>query len=350
MRPGIPADERIGSAEDRRRRSVVLLEQDDLAPREVALEVLDVAYVCRPPRVDALVGVADHADVLMGRASFWARRYWTGLVSWNSSTRTCTYRPAYFSSASGDSLNSRNPSIQEVVEVQRVGAIEGAVVRLIGARHDFLGVALYLARILGRNQHRVLGVGDFRKHRARCEAPGVNLQVFQYPLHDAHLVTVVVDHEILRDADPLAIDPQPACAHRVERPEVQFPRPVAEQGCAALSHFAGGLVRECHRQDSVGLDLVFADKVSDAPGDHPRLAASRPGEHEQGAFAPGHGTLLRFVQARKDLVAGVGGSHVGSLTSAYLAQPFAMAPTIADAILEYQRPGTRPGERANVPD
>ena len=56
-------DDRVGRAEDRVRRAVVLLERDDPRAGEVALELHDVADVRAAERVDRLVRVADGADV-----------------------------------------------------------------------------------------------------------------------------------------------------------------------------------------------------------------------------------------------------------------------------------------------
>ena len=44
-----------------------MFEQVDGAAREVALEVLDVAYVGRAPGVDALIGVTDDGNVPVAR-------------------------------------------------------------------------------------------------------------------------------------------------------------------------------------------------------------------------------------------------------------------------------------------
>ena len=54
----------VRGVEDQLRRAVVLLQLDHRGVRVVALEVEDVAQVGAAPRVDALVVVADHGQVL----------------------------------------------------------------------------------------------------------------------------------------------------------------------------------------------------------------------------------------------------------------------------------------------
>ena len=54
----------FAALEDVLGRAVVLLEQDDLRAREVALELDDVADVGAAERVDRLVGVADDGEAM----------------------------------------------------------------------------------------------------------------------------------------------------------------------------------------------------------------------------------------------------------------------------------------------
>ncbi len=58
-------DHLVRRGEDRVRRAVVLLERDHLRVREVVLELEDVADVGGPERVDRLVRIADHHQVLV---------------------------------------------------------------------------------------------------------------------------------------------------------------------------------------------------------------------------------------------------------------------------------------------
>ena len=61
----VVADHAVRGAQDARRRTVVLLEPDDLGLRVVVLEVQDVADVRAAELVDRLVRIADDADVLV---------------------------------------------------------------------------------------------------------------------------------------------------------------------------------------------------------------------------------------------------------------------------------------------
>ena len=59
-------DKILGGVQDIRRRPVILVQSDGLGLRVVTLEAEDVADVRATPGVDRLVGVAHHADVLVG--------------------------------------------------------------------------------------------------------------------------------------------------------------------------------------------------------------------------------------------------------------------------------------------
>ena len=62
----VVGDHRVGGIQDGLGRAVVLLEQDDLRVREVALELDDVADVGATERVDRLVAVAHHGEARAG--------------------------------------------------------------------------------------------------------------------------------------------------------------------------------------------------------------------------------------------------------------------------------------------
>ena len=64
----------------------------------------------------------------------------------------------------------------------------------------------------------------------------------------------------------------------------------------ALAHLAGGLVREGDGQDALGRDPAGADQMGDAVGEDARLAASRPGQHQQRALGGLDGPALLGVQ------------------------------------------------------
>ena len=67
--------------------------------------------------------------------------------------------------------------------------------------------------------------------------------------------------------------------------------------CTRFAHLAGGLVGEGHGQDAVGGNAAHADQVGDAVGEHPGLAASGAGQHEQRALGRLDGLALLGVQA-----------------------------------------------------
>ena len=64
----------------------------------------------------------------------------------------------------------------------------------------------------------------------------------------------------------------------------------------ALPHLAGGLVGERHREDPVRGDAVLVDQMADPGREHPGLAGSRTGEHEQRPLEVLGGLALLGVQ------------------------------------------------------
>ena len=68
-------------------------------------------------------------------------------------------------------------------------------------------------------------------------------------------------------------------------------RDLRHQGLDPFAHFAGGLVGEGQGEDLVGPDLRV-EEMSDAAGDHPRLAGARACQYQKRSFDVGHGLDL----------------------------------------------------------
>ena len=67
----------------------------------------------------------------------------------------------------------------------------------------------------------------------------------------------------------------------------------------SVAHLAGGLVREGHGEDGLGLDAALADEIGDLGGDHPGLARARAGEDEEAASFVADGCELLGVEHGK---------------------------------------------------
>ena len=101
-------------------------------------------------------------------------------------------------------------------------------------------------------------------------------------LHDADAVGLVIDGEVAVKPQAIAVLPEHAHAKAVEGAD---PDPVAGQKLVdAPLHLAGSLVGEGDGEDRRGMHALH-DQVGDPAGDDARLAAARPGQHQQRTFS-----------------------------------------------------------------
>ena len=114
--------------------------------------------------------------------------------------------------------------------------------------------------------------------------------------------------KLRRVAEPAGVAPQDAHAGRVERAHPHLAGHRADQRLDPLAHLVGGLVGEGDGEDGEGADAVLVDEVGDAVREHPGLARTGPGHHQQRAVGVDHGVELVGVQEVGEL-AGVGGRH-----------------------------------------
>ncbi len=93
------------------------------------------------------------------------------------------------------------------------------------------------------------------------------------------------------------IDLQHAQAQRVEGADRQpFGTVAADALGDAFAHLLGGLVGEGDRGDALGRHACAGNQVRDLFHDHPRLAAARASEHEQGTVRMQDSSALRRVE------------------------------------------------------
>ena len=110
------------------------------------------------------------------------------------------------------------------------------------------------------------------------------------------LISPVVDRERLGVAESRDVLPQDLHALRVERRNLGslfefFPNERTD----TLLHFASGLVRERHRQDSPRIDSM-PDELGHAVGDDPRLARSGSCQNQQWPLQGQYRFPLRWIQ------------------------------------------------------
>ena len=113
-------------------------------------------------------------------------------------------------------------------------------------------------------------------------ALGVHVQVPDDVAGEAHGIRLVVDGEHGRVPQQLGVPPEDAHAGGVEGGDPHLLRHRSDQAADALLHLPRGLVGEGDGQDLERGDVVGLDEVGDAVGQHPGLARTGPGHHQQG--------------------------------------------------------------------
>ena len=69
-----------------------------------------------------------------------------------------------------------------------------------------------------------------------------------------------------------------------------------QQRADALAHLVGGLVGKRDRGDVARRIAALLDQIGDLVGDHARLAAARPGQHQQRAVEIGCRFALHGIE------------------------------------------------------
>ena len=115
-------------------------------------------------------------------------------------------------------------------------------------------------------------------------------------LDETRGVVFVIDGEVGAVAKQRRIVPEHAGAGRVERAD---PHPFgdrAQQAGNPILHLACGPVGEGYCQRLMRTHLPAFDEIGETIGQHPGLARSRPGEHEERPAAVKDGLTLSLVE------------------------------------------------------
>ena len=185
---------------------------------------------------------------------------------------------------------------QQVVEIHGAGGLQSVLVAAIGRGGQMLLVGLSQGGRLFRPNRGRFPAADEVEQIAGPKQPVGHLDLAQGRAGDPFLIAPVVDGKAGGIAELADVAAQDADAERMERGDF---RPLlelfAQQGGGPFLHFVGRLVGEGDRQDAFGPDAV-ADQLGDAVGDHPRLAGSRPRQHQQWPRERVDGVVLGGIQ------------------------------------------------------
>ena len=355
----VVGDDGVRRIKNRLRRAVVLLEQHDLSPAEVALELDDVANVGAAKGVNRLIGVANDRQSRPGNAPVGVKLD-PGVIGHVHGLN----RP-------GQLANERvlrvirvlilvNENVPESPLVQRrnlrkraeqVDRLRDEIVEVEGVRtpkldrvpaeqleeHDLGRVTqIHLTAVTLRIDELVLEPRDLAGDGTHREAQGVGLHVFDKPLNQRARIGRVVDGECGAEAELLGLTPQDAHARRVERRDPHALRGLApHEQLDALAHLGRRLVGERDGQNLAGPQLAITNEARDAPRQHRRLTRAGTRDDQQCLRPAQHGRALRRVEPVKQRIGvgergGGGGAHDhSSLGRAADAAPASIRPVTA---------------------
>ena len=274
-------DEARGDREDVAAGAVVALEAHDHRARKIALEAQDVVDIRAAPAVDRLVVVADAAEIAAASREKPQPQILDDvgvliLVDEHVAEATLERREDV-----GVLPEEPEGFEQEIAEID---GVQGLQPRLIGFVERDRAAAREGCALARGNAFRVeapvLPAVDERRQRPGGPALLVDVLGLQDLLEETKLVVRVEDREVRPQPHEFRVHAQDLGADRVECAEPRQALHRAGEKRDALAHFARGLVGEGDGQNLVRPRPSRRDDMGDARSQHPRLADSGPGQHE----------------------------------------------------------------------
>ena len=300
----VGADHHVREVQDFGGAAIILLEAHRVGLGKILAEVEDVPDVGAAPAVDRLVIVADHAQVAVATGELLHElvlRAIGVLVLIHKDVLEPAPIFLQLRGAVGEHAHRQHEQVVEVGGVRQAQRLTQLAIDHGGRLGEWVEGEV---RELVRSYERILGVGDQPVDATRREL----LRVDAVALHDAldHglRVVLVVDRERRRAANEVRCTAQHPRADRVEGADPHADGRAAEQPADAILHLAGGLVRERHREDAAGIHAVLVDQPREPRREHPRLARSGTGQHEQRSVDVQHGLALGGVERVQQRVRG----------------------------------------------
>ena len=290
---GVVRNHGVRGGEDVARGAVVLLEAYRPAALVLLLEGEDVLYRRAAELVDALVVVADDADVPVPSGEE-AREQVLEVVGVLILVNEYIFElPLIVLADVGVLLQEPHGVVQQVVEVHRPGGEEPRGVALVYLAELALpgvgALAVFGGVLLGAHEPVARAVDD-GEHAARGIDLLVEVELAQHGLHDRELVGAVVDGEAPGVAEPVRVAAQYAHAGRVEGAGPDVLRGGAEHGLEAALELVGGLIREGDGEYAPGLHGLER-------GEAARLVRGPGLEHGEVRLRSARGKLVRVRRA-----------------------------------------------------
>ena len=241
----VMGDQPGGGAEDRGGGAVIRLQPDDFGAGEVVLEAEDVLDLGAAPGIDALIVVADAADVflLLRQQAQPVILHLIGvLVLVDQDIAEAAVILRQHLRVGPEQPVGEQEQIAEIHGVQRqqallVGGIEVAA-RMGAELHVLVG-----GDGIGR-EAAILPALDRRHQPLRRETLGVEIGPGHHLLEQAELVVGVEDGEVAGKADTFGVAAQHSRGEGVEGAQPEALRRLAEQGGNPFAHLARRLVGE----------------------------------------------------------------------------------------------------------
>ena len=273
--------------------AVVLLELDDRAGIELALEVAHVRDLGTAEAVHRLVVVADceHRVLRPGDQLQPVELQAVGILEFvDQDVREA--RAVVFA----DRLVPGQQFVAAQDQLGKVGHALALALRLVH-RVDLDQLPRLVVERLDRPgpQPGIFLRADEPCGIARLEAFFVDTVGLHHPLDQGYLVRGVHDLERLRQPGLAVVGAQHAVGEPVEGAHPHAAGVDRQHRGDAGQHLACGLVGEGHCQQAERIDLPRLDQPGDARGQYPRLAAAGTGEDHRGLARQGdRGELLRI--------------------------------------------------------
>ena len=276
-------DQMRGGGEDMAGRAIIALEPDHLGAGEIVLEAQDVVDLGPAPAIDRLVVVADHAEIART-----LRQQPQPQILRNVGVLIFVHQhvaEAILVLRQHVGVLAENAQVmqQQVAEVGGVQSLEPLLIGRIDRLAAPVGeIAALAGGNIGRHQPAVLPAVDHRGEQPRRPALLVDVGRADDLLHQPDLVVGVENREIVLEPHEFRVTAQDFRADRVKRAEPghALDRLADHRGDAQL-HLARGFVGEGDGEDLRWVRAAGGEDVRDAGGQHPRLAGTRAGQHQQ---------------------------------------------------------------------
>ena len=290
-------DDLIGRIQNIGGAAVVLFQLDDLRVREILLEIQNIADVRAAPAVDALIVVAHHAQVpaVFGNQLHQRVLGEVGILILVHMDVLKALAVAFqHRRMVGEQLQRAH---QQVVKIQRVGALEPLFVAVVNIVNLLAAkILLALTEPFVRAQQLVLCVADLALQFPDGQHFIVDIEVLEQLLQHDGLVVLVVNGEGTGIAQLINIPAEDARAHGVEGADPHLFAFFAGQGGDALLHFLSRFIGKGDGQNMPGRYAVV-NQIGDPVRQRPGLAAARSRQNQYRAFQRFRRQPLFLVQS-----------------------------------------------------